>query len=268
MPMRLRVMTFNVRFDSPDDAPDNTWTKRRPAALEIVRSCRPDVVGLQEAMAHQVEDVRAGLPEYAFFGRPRDLTPQGEYVPLLWLRERFDAEQSGVFWLSEDPELEASIGWDADNPRVATWAVLRDRTSKRAFLVVNTHLDRWGELARRSGAELIITRAAERFAGLPMIVTGDMNESYGDPAMNVFASALLRDSYADVSDDAPPTIHHWGERFSRKIDFVLVDPNWRSLSAKVVEDRPDGQWPSDHFPVTADLELIEETSASENRHSV
>jgi endonuclease/exonuclease/phosphatase family metal-dependent hydrolase len=255
--MQLRVMTFNIRFDSPDDAPDNTWAKRRDAAIAVVRTHRPDVVGMQEAMGHQVEDVRAGLVEYEFFGRPRDLSVHAEYVPLLWSRERFEAEQTGVFWLSETPDVEGSKGWDADNPRVATWAVLRDRTSKRALLVVNTHLDRWGELARRSGAELLVGRAAERFAGMPLLVTGDMNESYGDPAMNVFASALLRDSYADVADDAPPTIHHYGQRYGRKIDFVLCDPNWQTLGASVVGDRPDGQWPSDHFPVIADLELIE-----------
>ena len=257
MRMRVRVMTFNVRFDSPDDAPDNTWAKRRDAALEVMRTHRPDVVGMQEAMAHQVEDVRRGLPGYTFFGRPRDLTPQGEYVPLLWRSERFDADQTGVFWLSETPDVEASKGWDADNPRIATWAVLRDRESSRMFLAVNTHLDRWGELARRSGAELLVSRAAERFAGMPLVVTGDMNESYGDPAMHVFSSALLRDSYADVADDVPPTIHHYGERFGRKIDFVLCDPNWKVLGAEVLGDRPDGQWPSDHYPVVADLELID-----------
>jgi endonuclease/exonuclease/phosphatase family metal-dependent hydrolase len=256
--MQLRVMTFNVRFDSPDDAPDGTWAKRREAAMEVVRTHRPDVVGMQEAMGHQVEDVRAGLPGYEFFGRPRDLSVHAEYVPLLWRRERFEAEQTGVFWLSETPEVEGSKGWDADNPRVATWAVLREVASSRAFLVVNTHLDRWGELARRSGAELLVSRAAERFAGMPLIVTGDMNESYGDPALNVFASALLRDGYADVADDAPPTIHHYGERYGRKIDFVLCDPNWKALGAQIIRDRPDGQWPSDHFPVTADLELIDE----------
>jgi endonuclease/exonuclease/phosphatase family metal-dependent hydrolase len=261
MQVKMRVMTFNVRFDNPDDAPLNTWAKRRDAAINIVRTHRPDVVGMQEAMAHQVEDVRAGLPEYDFFGRPRDLSVHAEYVPLLWSKDRFEAEQEGVFWLSETPDVEASIGWDADNARVATWAVLRAKEERRSFLVVNTHLDRWGELARRAGAELLVARAAERFAGLPMIVTGDMNEALGDPALNVFTSALLRDSYADVSDDAPPTIHHYGDRYGRKIDFVLCDPNWKVDGAQIVLDRPGGQWPSDHFPVIADLELIEDPEA-------
>ena len=262
MPPVFRVMTFNVRFDSPDDAPDNTWARRRNAAIEVVRTYRPDVVGMQEAMAHQVEDVRAGLPGYAFFGRPRDLSVHAEYVPLLWSTERFEAEREGVFWLSETPEVEASIGWDADNARVATWVVLRAKEAGRSFLVVNTHLDRWGELARRAGAQLIVSRAAERFAGLPMIVTGDMNEALGGPALSVFASALLRDSYADVADDAPPTIHHYGQRYGRKIDFVLCDPNWTVRGVQVVVDRPDGQWPSDHFPVMADLELIDDPGGS------
>lgn len=75
--------------------------------------------------------------------------------------------------------------------------------------------------------------------------------------MRVFSSALLRDSFSDVSDDAPPTIHHHGERFVRRIGFVLCDPNWDVLGAEVLRDRPDGQWPSDHYPVVADLEPLD-----------
>jgi endonuclease/exonuclease/phosphatase family metal-dependent hydrolase len=93
---------------------------------------------------------------------------------------------------------------------------------------------------------------------MPLVVTGDMNEALDDPALDVFTSAMLRDSYTDVADDAPPTIHHFGERYGRKIDFVLCDPNWKVVDARIVVERPDGQWPSDHFPVIADLELIED----------
>ena len=51
-------------------------------------------------------------------------------------------------------------------------------------------------------------------------------------------------------------MHHYGERLGGKIDFVLCDPNWRGLKAEVVRDRPFDKWPSDHYPVLAELELI------------
>jgi endonuclease/exonuclease/phosphatase family metal-dependent hydrolase len=263
--LRIRVMSFNLRFDAASDAPDHTWERRRASAAQIVRGHGPDVVGVQEALAHQVTDLRTDLPAYALLGRARE--PDGEYVPLLVRRDRFDVDQEGVFWLSEEPDVEASLGWDADAPRICTWAVLRDRATKRAFVVANTHLDRWGELARKASAELMVTRLS-RFAGLPVIVTGDMNATIDQPPLEAFTAGMLRDSWIDVDpDSAPPTIHHYGERLGKKIDFVLCDPSWRVLGAEVIADRPFGVWPSDHYPVTADLGLVEDVTASSSRNA-
>jgi PhnB protein len=50
--------------------------------------------------------------------------------------------------------------------------------------------------------------------------------------------------------------HHYAEPAGAKIDFVLCDPSWRVLSATIIQDRPFGRWPSDHFPVITDLELL------------
>ena len=211
-------------------------------------------------MAHQLDDLRRDLSGYEGLGRARELGGGGEFVPLLFLRNRFDADQWGVFWLSETPDVEGSMGWDADNPRISTWAVLRDRETSRAFLVINTHLDRWGTLAREASAELLVSRAS-RFAGVPLLVIGDLNVTEDDTTFAALQAGLLRDSYRDLYEGpAPPTIHHYGERFGGKIDFVLCDPNWRTLGAEIVTDRPLGRWPSDHYPVMADLELIEDRS--------
>jgi endonuclease/exonuclease/phosphatase family metal-dependent hydrolase len=254
--MQIRVMTFNVRFDTPRDAP-NTWDARRDAAIDVIRSYAPDVVGLQEPLEHQVRDIDERLDDYRCIGRARELGGGGEYVPLLYRYGRFDAEQSGVFWLSDTPDVEGSVGWDADATRISTWAVLRDHSTSRAFMIVNTHLDRWGQLAREESARVLLARAS-RFAGMPLVITGDMNAVEGDPPLEVVKAAMMRDSYRDIHDDAPPTIHHYGQRLGGKIDFVLCDPNWRVLDADVVRDRPAGRWPSDHYPVIADLELVEE----------
>ena len=257
-PLRIRAMTFNVRFDTARDAPDNTWQRRRPAAAEVVRRCAPDVVGIQEALEHQIRDLNDDLSGYACLGRGRELEGRGEFVPLLYREDRLAVDQWGVFWLSESPDIEGTLGWDADAPRICTWAMLRDAATGRAFFAANTHLDRWGAVAREESAELMLMRMS-RFAGSPAVVMGDLNATEDDPPFKIFAGAMLRDSYRDISSvaPAPPTIHHYGERLGGKIDFVLCDPNWRVLAAEIVKDRPAGQWPSDHYPVVADLELIQ-----------
>jgi endonuclease/exonuclease/phosphatase family metal-dependent hydrolase len=257
MPLRVRVMSFNIRYDAAVDAPDNTWALRRHAAVQVVRDRSPDVVGVQEALAHQVGSLHEDLPGYECVGRGRTRGGAGELVPLLIRRRRFAVEQWRVFWLSDDPDAEGSIGWDADAPRICTWAVLRDRTTRRPFFAANTHLDRRGRHAREKSAELLILRMSP-FAGLPAVVTGDLNATEDEPPFRVLAGAMLRDSYRDVHEGHAPTIHHYGVRLGGKIDDVLCDPNWRVLSAEIVRDRPFGRWPSDHYPVYADLELAED----------
>ena len=96
--MRIRAMTFNIRFDTPqDEAAGNRWADRVKSVIETVRRCAPDVVGFQEALRSQLSDLTAALPEYRAVGKPREAGDVGEYVPLFFDRERFDALDFGDF---------------------------------------------------------------------------------------------------------------------------------------------------------------------------
>ena len=52
----VRVMTFNVRYDNPDDAP-NDWPNRRDFVGELIRFYHPDFIGTQEVLYNQLEDI-------------------------------------------------------------------------------------------------------------------------------------------------------------------------------------------------------------------
>jgi hypothetical protein len=66
--MDLRVLTFNIRYDTPKDGP-NAWEFRREMALEMVASVGCHIVGFQEVLARQRADLEAGL-EGLQLGRP------------------------------------------------------------------------------------------------------------------------------------------------------------------------------------------------------
>ncbi|MGH9167739.1 MAG: endonuclease/exonuclease/phosphatase family protein [Acidimicrobiia bacterium] len=249
-------MSFNIRFDTELDAPDHVWRWRKKAAAELIRRHDPHVVGVQEALAHQLGDLLQALPAHRHVGRAREAGGRGEFVPILFDHRRLEVVQTGDFWLSQTPDTEGSLGWDAPNPRICTWAVLRDLTGGRSFLVLNTHLDRWGEQARAESATMLVDKMAE-FPTLPCIVTADLNSGEGDRPFSILEAAMLRDSYRDLFEGpVEGTVHHYTESSGAKIDFVLCDPSWRVLSAAVIQDRPFDRWPSDHFPVMAHLELI------------
>ena len=171
----VRFMTFNIRFDTPIDAPaGNRWADRRMSVIETVRRFDPDVVGFQEALRPQLDDLTEAFPGHEAVGEPREAGELGEYVPLLFRRDRFEADGHGDFWLSLTPETGGSRGWDADNPRHCTWARLRDRALGLRFAAFNTHLDRWGSLARLEASRLIVARVALA-PELPAVVMGDFN---------------------------------------------------------------------------------------------
>jgi len=81
----LQVMSFNVRFDSPEDR--HQWTDRKHVIKDIIVARSPDVVGLQEPLHNQLEDMKDLLPEYTFIGEAR--SPGGEYCSLLLKKSSF-----------------------------------------------------------------------------------------------------------------------------------------------------------------------------------
>lgn len=251
-PPPVEVMTFNVRYANPGDGAD-AWERRTELVFGVIRSHAPDLVGLQEALAGQMDELRAAFPGYRFLGQGRKGGRRGEYSALMVRDERFEVVESGDFWLSPTPDEVGSRGWDADLPRMCTWAVLRDRTSGDAFLAMNTHFDHRGPEARRESARVILEQRA-RHGGLPLVLTGDLNASEESPPLAELRAAGLRDTFRDAHADADVvgTFNGFrGESDGAKIDYVLVDDGWSTLSAAIVRDHDDGRYPSDHFPVVA-----------------
>ena len=64
---------------------------------------------MQEVLRHQLEDLKARLPEYAEVGVGReDGKTQGEYAPLFYKKDRFELLDNNTFWLSQYPDSVAS----------------------------------------------------------------------------------------------------------------------------------------------------------------
>lgn len=248
-------MSFNVRFDTPADASaGNRWSDRLGSVVETVRRDRPDVIGFQEALRRQLDDLIAALPSHLSVGKPRETGDVGEFVPIFFSR-RFEAEASGDFWLSPTPEAEGSQGWDASVPRHCTWVRLLDRRSGLRFAAFNTHLDVWGEVARREAVRVILARLA-LVPGLASVVMGDMNALEDSEPLEAFRRAGLVDTFRLVHPDARDvqTVHHYVDLAGTgRIDFILCDRRWEVLDAAIVREPAAGRLPSDHYPVTAEL---------------
>lgn len=52
-PLRLRVLSFNLRYITDRDTGWKTWTARRDAVADVIRRDRADLIGVQEAFRSQ-----------------------------------------------------------------------------------------------------------------------------------------------------------------------------------------------------------------------
>jgi drug/metabolite transporter (DMT)-like permease/endonuclease/exonuclease/phosphatase family metal-dependent hydrolase len=249
----LRIMTFNIRFGNAADL-GNRWERRRDIALDVVRDAAPDVLGLQECLDFQLADLRAGLPHM-------DVVEGARYARLsmnaiLYDARRLRVDGSGSFWLSENPDVDGPKAWDAFTTRNCSWALLTDTRKGRRFVVLNTHLDHRGETARLRSAELVAARAAA--FGAPVVVMGDLNEDEGSEPLGVLHRAGLRDTFRVVRAEDPDacTFHGFtGQTSGRKLDFVLCGDAWEVRDAGIVRTSRNGRYPSDHYPVIAEVRL-------------
>ena len=249
-------MTFNIRCDTLVDAAlGNRWKDRAKSVIETVRRFGPDVVGLQEARRSQLDDLIAAFPDYHAVGQPREAGEVGEYVPVFFHKQRLNAEEHGDFWLSPTPETAGSRGWDADNPRHCTWVRVQDRKLGLRFAAFNTHLDRWGSLARLEATRLILARVGLA-PDVPSVVLGDFNAEEDSEPLETFRGAGFRDTFRDIHPGAVDvqTVHHYVKLSGgQKIDYIMCDRRWEVTAAEIIREPAAGRLPSDHFPVVAEL---------------
>jgi len=252
----LSLGTWNVRWDCPDDG-DHRWGLRRERLAALLRAWAPDVLGLQEPLRHQLDFLRQALPDYDVLGVGRDDgIAAGEHCAVLYRRERFQAAGGGTFWLADEPETPGSMAWGARHPRICTWANLVERSTGAAFTLYNVHLDHESQTAREKGVELLLGRIQRRAGSGPVIVLGDFNAEPDNPAvarLGKTASPPLTSALVAV---AGGTFHGFtGEAVGGPIDHVFCSPEWQVLSARVLHGDHARPFPSDHFPVSAVLQL-------------
>ena len=257
----LRVLTYNLRYITSGDKGERAWTARRDQAAELIKNDAADIVGIQEGLPQMLNDLLDRVSGYAVIGVGReDGVDKGEYSAILVNTQRFRIQESGTFWLSDTPEVPNSCTWGNTVTRICTWAKLYDRETARTFHFYNTHLDHESPEARQKGTELILSRIAKRQPAGPMLLTGDFNAREGDPLHAAIKAAGLvdvwRTVHPDATAEASETIHQFsGAATGVRIDYIYASPDFKVVESEVIRSSKNGNYPSDHYPVRATLNL-------------
>jgi endonuclease/exonuclease/phosphatase family metal-dependent hydrolase len=243
--------------------------------FEVIRDHPSDVVGLQEALRFQMDEIRKEFPVYGEIGVAReDGYEEGEYSSVLYRTDRFGVGESGTFWLSDTPEIPGSNTWGNACVRICSWARLIETKTGKVFYIFNLHLDHVSQTSREKSAVLLAERIKNRRFKDPFVVTGDFNvgESNsvvkylkgqsgidlgtGQKIINTVSMVdTFRVLHSDITDVG--TFNGFkGNRQGDKIDYVFTLPTVEVLEAQILYDNVDGRYPSDHFPVIARLYLL------------
>jgi endonuclease/exonuclease/phosphatase family metal-dependent hydrolase len=250
----LRVMSFNVRLLTDVDGP-NQWRYRRDLAATMIRRQHPDVIGTQELVAGQGDDLVARLPHYAWFGEGRRGGRGDEHMGVFYRRDRLRVVESGNFWLSDTPEVPGSITWGNPFPRMVTWALFERIADHRRFYLFNTHLPyREGDVAARVHCvQAIRQRLRTLPKDIPVVVTGDFNNAPIGPVHDIMATDL-QDAWIGAPRRQGPdaTFHAFTGKPDHRIDWILFR-GLKAVRAETVTTHRGALYPSDHFPVVAEL---------------
>lgn len=267
--MNITVMSFNLRYDKPD-AGNYAWTVRKDAVAALFTHHAPDIIGTQEAKAHQLLDLHRLLPDYQSVGHDRTGTDTNEYCAIFYRPERLRCLATDDFFLSDTPEIPGSISpnWGNPLPRMATWAVFAVAGEEKTIIVVNTHLDYNSAKARELGVMLIrdqayALRQADHIGHLELtdsylLITGDFNAAPGTVPREALLTPLpnglqLYDALGGVELKYQMSFHDFTGKAFDAVDTIYYDSRLRLQNVKLDIEAWQDIFPSDHFPVIAEF---------------
>lgn len=270
MAQTLSIGQYNIRYANSKDAKrGNAWQVRSNKISQFINHESWDVFGLQEALHTQISDLKKNLSDYSFVGVGRDDGDnKGEFTPIFYKKSRIHCHKHGTFWLSETPEVVGSKGWDAALPRICTWALLEDRTTKWRFWMFNVHLDHVGTEAREKSAILVLQKIQEFCGKEPFILTGDFNvDQNSDVYQLLVQSGKIIDTYDKakykMAENGTYNSFNVNQHTENRIDHILVSTQFKvhtfGIQTPIYWSTNNNQTTthqySDHYPVSATLEL-------------
>ncbi|KAK4658089.1 hypothetical protein QC762_203680 [Podospora pseudocomata] len=279
-PLPIRLITFNVRYATKTPVPgEEPWSIRCPklcSQLKFITSGQDSpFICLQEVLYSQLMDIQDRLGNaWHHIGQGREDGKQaGEFSPIFFRVDHWECERQKTYWLSKTPDL-PSKGWDAALERVVTVGLFRHKDTGARVVVMSTHFDHRGKVAREESAKLLLeisrtwTASASRGTQVPAFLGGDFNSTPSDGAYKVLAapdsgmtdiSQLVQQDDRYGNQDITYTSFGEPEETPKRIDFLFVreSQQFTSRNFGILPNRFDDMvYLSDHRAVVADMELI------------
>ncbi len=242
---------------------EGTYTTRRTHLFaQQINAVMPDVLGVQELNSIWQDKLQELLPQYAYYGVKRggdDKEQTSEMSGIFYLKDKFELIESDTFWISLTPEKESKFE-NAACYRICSYVVLKNKNTGKILAHFNTHLDHVSTEAQDLGGKLIAEKTEDikaKYGEITTIITGDFNQ-YPD---GLAIKALEEKGFAKACDTVENgktigTFHDWGKGYDNApIDFIFTDKSKKISNYTVHNQKIDGSFVSDHFMITAEVEM-------------
>lgn len=196
----LQIWSLNIACQKNDDNSDwgssHYWSARKNGIYAFFNTQSPDIIGTQECEYRQRADIMDNTSGYAAYGLGEDYGKESSGSSgYLWNKKDYNTDSSsaifyktskftaldkGTFWLSNNP---SEVG--SDDGHNCAWIKFRWDENGYIFYFFNTHFTAHytdaAYAARLAEATVLYDQIeAINSEHLPVIITGDFNESASD----------------------------------------------------------------------------------------
>ncbi len=265
-PEDLRIGTYNVHYiivgRDTGKWSLGDWERRKKPLDLAFKHINADIVAFQEMESFAgrsgnsnnltLDWLLANNPDFgaAAVGDPA-VFPSTQ--PILFRKDRLSVLDQGWFFFSDTPDVIYARTYNGSYPAFASWAAFQDQLTGQKFRVLNIHTDYGSRSNRLQSAALVAERIAPWIAAKEaFFVVGDLNARAGDEVLSIIETPGVTFRPIDGS-----TYHfNMGLNLFGAIDHIGYSGDISPVGAPVVtRQKFAGEWPTDHYPVTADFSL-------------
>lgn len=214
-----------------------------------------------------VDYLKSNLKNYEYWGRGRDAEGGGEASGIFYRKKLWKIIDQGHFWLSETPYEPGSILQNITLPRMVSWIRMIKEREDEDYYYFNTHFAYEEEEIRFQEAQILIeqikniTKTFDLTRLKRFILSGDYNALPFEKAINLITEKKvtgLQDTINAITIDPKidyGTFHAFtGLANGTRIDYVFSSEDFELMNYEIIKAvRKDGLFPSDHFPVIAQI---------------
>lgn len=251
----VKVLSQNLRIYSANDGWGNSLKKRYTRIREIVEKYNADINCFQECSIQWKPYTDTMLPSSVYTCVFKK-TNVGHCNPVYIRKCKFDVVETGSFELSS-ADSDTSYGEN----RMASWAIVKDKTTGKKLLMINGHLTTVAAVQASSCTKImdfVKSKNVENY-----LMCGDFNftstgnkEAYNIMRSNNTKDMAIAAKTEGIQGATGGTFHNYGKRENPiRIDFFFGASSLISKEYTMITDTFNGMYASDHYGIYNRVEI-------------